>query len=655
MTKTYFVAGDPDLTPYSPEDKINLLGGKGAGLQFMLDGAIQVPPFVTIPTTMYTEYAADPKKTMAKVKAELDAICDYFINIFGYMPLLSVRSGARASMPGMMDTVLNVGLDASTYALWEKKLGEKCVENCYDRLHAMYGETVLGLEKGVHPDLPKAKVQLLKCIEAVFKSWNTERAQIYRKMNNIPDDWGTAVTVQAMVFGNYNEKSCSGVLFTRNPDTGLAKVTGEFLVNAQGEDVVAGTVTPQKLEEMSDWNDAVYQELMNTVLHLETQKRDVQDVEFTVQDGKLYILQTRNAKRSAMAAITIAMDMWAEGMLTPEEAIKRVTIKDFDNCQMPVIDPKFKGTPLFTGIPACSGVVQGVVVTTAKAAIDCQQPCILVTEETTPDDIGGMIAAKGVLTMAGGATSHAAVVARGMNKPCVVGLCQDIELFKEGMTITIDGATGNVYFVEVPVIAPSESAVLNQFKDMLWGQVQASPIGGKNSKLLRVADLCVLGFEDKVTVMAQRIAATTGEVYVDMRNDSLSDMEEGFYACFRVKEEATWSSVMGGESDTLLKALADEIRVNQPKRVKDVIFISGGKAEGFKVVAPANTLVEVIMAEGEVLLAKDKITDKQALNKLLKMRDCSDAHKLSVISVGELLPGSKSFISESTLIATLLN
>jgi pyruvate,orthophosphate dikinase len=245
---------------------------------------------------------------MKKIKDEMANVFEFFTEKFGYMPLLSVRSGARASMPGMMDTILNVGLTSANFPAWVERLGQDCADNCSHRLTDMYGSTVLGygpqMISDTAPFVPEsAEEQVLNCIEAVFKSWDNDRAKFYRKMNNIPEDWGTAVTVQAMVFGNLNENSGTGVLFTRNPDSGENVITGEFLANAQGEDVVAGTATPLPLSQLTLWNKKVSAELLETVAKLEYLKSEVQDVEFTIQDGQLYILQTRNAKRSAKAAV----------------------------------------------------------------------------------------------------------------------------------------------------------------------------------------------------------------------------------------------------------------------------------------------------------------------------------------------------------------
>jgi pyruvate,orthophosphate dikinase len=477
----FLTEDSPEVQGLDAKASAELLGGKGAGLMFMASNGVNVPPFVVFPTTLCVEYMKAPKTTMKKVAGSLKALTQRMTKEFGYMPLLSVRSGARVSMPGMMDTVLNVGLTPSNISQWEKRMGNsECVIDSFKRLITMYGNVVRGfdrkaLEKDSLPEaldtykrlageeFPGANDQLLTSIEAVFKSWGNERAKVYRKMNNIPESWGTAVVVQAMVFGNMNDQSGTGVLFTRNPDTGENIVVGEFLVNAQGEDVVAGTRTPMPLTQMLSWNKEVSEQLIAEVTKLEDLKKDAQDVEFTIQDGKLFILQTRNAKRSARAAVRIAYEMQEAGELEEPEALARVSERELDLSELPTIDPKFKASPTVKGIPACAGVKTGVVALSCAEAIELAKTgvkAILVTEETTPDDIKGMVASVGVLTMTGGSTSHAAVVARSMNLTCVVGLGDEHRhLFKSGQVISIDGSTGNVWLCEVPVIGGSNPLV----------------------------------------------------------------------------------------------------------------------------------------------------------------------------------------------------
>lgn len=471
-------------TEMSPE----VLGGKGAGLVWMAANGFRTPPGIILPVEVWQLYKAKPKSAMKQVEELIEPWLLKLKQHFGYMPLLSVRSGARVSCPGMMDTILNVGLDSTTESFWRKKMGDAAYEDSFHRLVVMYGNVVHGIPrqqlenapissvvseftKASKEPFPMARKQLLCSVEAVFKSWDNERAKFYRKLNNIPDEWGTACVIQAMVFGNLNDNSGTGVLFTRNPDSGLAKITGDFLPNAQGEDVVAGTVTPADLHEdkivminekpvtvqsMSSWNPEVYQELLTSAMKLEQLRKDVQDIEFTVQDGVLYMLQTRSAKRSALASLVIAHDMLDEGLLSEEEVVSRVPMVALDKAVQPTISPEFSSPPWATGLPACSGIVSGRVVYSAEEAASAKDPVILVAEETTPDDIAGMYKAVGVLTLKGGYTSHAAVVMRGMNKPCIVALGMAIEDFKAGVPygtkLSMDGSTGNVWKEEVPIV-----------------------------------------------------------------------------------------------------------------------------------------------------------------------------------------------------------
>ena len=482
--------------------QFELLGGKGANLCEMTKLGLPIPEGIIIPTTLCVEYMeAEPVQSIqndiieaATVEALTwmgDSNCD----------LVSVRSGARISMPGMMDTILNVGMVSENLPKWVEELGPQAAYDCYRRLIQMYGEVVAGIPAECFADIlasvkckkygldnppefdsemsVKHLVRLIErykeeyvnfvgsafpdnvndqmsgAIEAVFKSWNGARAIAYRKAHKIPDDWGTAVIVQRMVYGNRNDKSCAGVLFSRNPATGEKGLMGEFLPNAQGEDVVAGIRTPISFAKLAKWNLSTWEQLVKIAIDMENHYKDMQDMEFTVENGKLWILQTRNGKRSAMAAFKIAHDMVNEELITKAEAIKRVTGKQYAVLKRPQIDPSFKTAPNVTGIPASNGIVSGIAVFSKEAAIKCKENCILVREETTPDDFPGMMVAKGILTTTGGATSHAAVVARGMDKACVVGASElNIgTMIKEGQTVTLDGNTGRVWIgMEVPVL-----------------------------------------------------------------------------------------------------------------------------------------------------------------------------------------------------------
>lgn len=441
----------------------DLLGGKGAGLAHMSKMGLPVPAGFTIPTTYCVEYmAASPAKKEALLNSLTGVAIAEFQSLKSLMKrpiLVSVRSGARVSMPGMMDTILNVGLTSNTADEIEKLLGSKCALDCAKRLGEMWAKTV------GQPLPDTLEGQLRGAIKAVFESWNSERAVEYRKIHNIPNDSGTAVTIQVMVYGNLSEQSCSGVLFTRDPSTGSPQVVGEFLPNAQGEDVVAGTHTPLNLaESMPAWNSEVCTELLSMAFQLEESYRDMQDIEFTVEHGKLYLLQTRSAKRSAAASFKVATDLVAEGTITKAEAIKRVSGKQYLSLSRPVLDPKFSTPATATGLAASPGLVSGVAVLSSKDAKASKVPCILVAEETTPDDLPGMNASVGMLTYKGGMTSHAAVVARGMDKACVVGL-HDLDVkIKAGDVVTLDGSSGRVWVnVPVPIVAgaiPTEARTL---------------------------------------------------------------------------------------------------------------------------------------------------------------------------------------------------
>ncbi len=519
----------------------NLLGGKGANLAEMCSLGLPVPPGFTITTELCTAYYENNKQYPADLEAQIVAALSKIEKAldkkFGDAtnPLLvSVRSGARASMPGMMDTVLNLGLNDKTVEGLAKKSGnERFAYDSYRRFIQMYSDVVLGVDhyhfeelldlkkedKGVSQDTDlnandlkelvasyKAKVQeelgkafpqdvkeqLWGAIDAVFGSWMNNRAITYRKLHEIPESWGTAVNVQSMVFGNMGQDCATGVAFTRDPSTGDNEFYGEYLVNAQGEDVVAGIRTPQQItvhgkkkndsnlpcmeEEMPD----VYKELVKVYHRLEKHYRDMQDIEFTVQDRKLWILQTRNGKRTAAAAIRIASDMVSEGIIDKEEAIKRIDPASLDQLLHPTLDPKAHRRVIDRGLPASPGAASGSVVFNAEDAefkAANGEKVVLVRIETSPEDIHGMHAAEGILTARGGMTSHAAVVARGMGKPCVSGagglridyktkICKvgTVEI-KEGDIITINGSSGEVILGEVPTIQPNLSGDFAQIME----------------------------------------------------------------------------------------------------------------------------------------------------------------------------------------------
>jgi pyruvate, orthophosphate dikinase len=491
-----------------------LLGGKGIGLAEMTGMGVPVPAGFTITTDACRAYMASrklPDGLEQEVDEHVRRLEERTGKQFGSHddPLLvSVRSGAAVSMPGMMDTILNLGLnDEATEGLAARTENARFAYDSYRRLIQMFGEVVDGIDahlfesalsslkqvRGVQQDTElsaddlrelagtfkqiyreaageefagDARAQLLRAVRAVFESWDTPRAQVYRRAHGIPDDLGTAVNVVQMVFGNKGDRSGTGVAFTRNPSTGESGLYGEFLADAQGEDVVAGIRTPQPIETMRDSLPKAFEQLVDTMRRLEEHYRDMQDIEFTVEDERLYLLQTRSAKRTAAAALKAAVAMVDERLITREEAIGRIDPAQLDQLLHPMIDPNAVLEVAAKGLNASPGAASGGIVFDADTAVERAKngPVILVRYETTPDDIHGMIAADGILTVHGGMTSHAAVVARGMGKPCVAS-CDDLTLdtgsatiggrtLNEGDTITIDGGTGEVFVGEVPLVPP---------------------------------------------------------------------------------------------------------------------------------------------------------------------------------------------------------
>ena len=494
-----------------------LLGGKGIGLAEMTQLGVPVPAGFTITTDACRAYLREGglpeglEDEVARHIAVLEQKTGKRFGDAGDPLLVSVRSGAAVSMPGMMDTILNLGLnDAAVEGLARTTENARFARDSYRRLVQMYGGVVDGIdghrfeqalgelkrERGVQQDVDlsaddlsrlietfeqiyrhetaadfpqDAREQLRRAVLAVFQSWGNPRAQVYRRTYGIPDDIGTAVNVVQMVFGNKGDRSATGVCFTRDPSTGETGLYGEYLVNAQGEDVVAGIRTPQPIEEMRERLPDAFEELLQTMARLEQHYRDMQDIEFTIEDGRLYLLQTRSAKRTAAAAVKAAVDMTAEGLITRDEAIVRIDPASLDQLLHPMLDPAAEFEVAARGLNASPGAACGAIVLDADTAEErgkAGESVILVGWETTPDDIHGMIQAKGVLTAHGGMTSHAAVVARGMGKPCVAG-CEGLEIDRssktvriggrelhEGDTITIDGGTGRVIVGEVPLVPP---------------------------------------------------------------------------------------------------------------------------------------------------------------------------------------------------------
>ena len=513
-------------------DMRNLLGGKGANLAEMTNIGMPVPQGFTITTEACTQYYEDGERINDDIQAQIMEYIDKLEKITGKKfgdlenPLLvSVRSGARASMPGMMDTILNLGLNEQVVEVIAKQSNNpRWAWDCYRRFIQMYSDVVMEVgkkyfeqlidemkeKKGVTQDVEldaddlktlanqfkaeyKEKIgadfpsdpkeQLMGAIKAVFRSWNNPRAIVYRRMNDIPGSWGTAVNVQSMAFGNMGDDCGTGVAFTRNPATGEKKLMGEFLTNAQGEDVVAGVRTPMPIQEMAEKFPEAFAQFTDVCKKLEDHYRDMQDMEFTVEHGKLYMLQTRNGKRTAAAALKIACDLVDEGMIDEKKAVAMIDPRNLDTLLHPQFDPDAlkKATPIATALPASPGAACGKIVFTADDAKEWAargEKVCLVRLETSPEDIEGMVASQGILTVRGGMTSHAAVVARGMGTCCVSG-CGAIKMdeenkkfeldgktYQEGDWISLDGSTGNIYGEAIPTVDASISGEFGRI--MAW-------------------------------------------------------------------------------------------------------------------------------------------------------------------------------------------
>ena len=512
-------------------DMRNLLGGKGANLAEMTNLGLPIPQGFTVTTEACTDYYNNGRAISEDIQQQIfTALADLEKKQgkkFGDTenPLLvSVRSGARASMPGMMDTILNLGLNDVAVEGFAKKTGNpRFAYDSYRRFIQMFSDVVMEVPKSLFErvldeikaakqvkfdmeltaeDLQEViarfkaiykdkmgeefpqdpKVQLMEAVKAVFRSWDNERAIVYRRMNDIPGDWGTAVNVQAMVFGNMGETSGTGVAFTRNPSTGAKGIYGEYLINAQGEDVVAGIRTPQPITKLEQDLPECYKQFMEIAMKLEAHYRDMQDMEFTIENGKLFFLQTRNGKRTAQAALQIACDLVDEGMITPQEAVTRIEAKSLDQLLHPTFDPEAlkAGEVIGQALPASPGAAAGKVYFTAedaKQAHEQGERVVLVRLETSPEDIEGMHASEGILTVRGGMTSHAAVVARGMGTCCVSG-CGDIAIneddkvfelggytFHEGDYISLDGSTGKIYKGDIKTMEASVSGNFGRIMD----------------------------------------------------------------------------------------------------------------------------------------------------------------------------------------------
>ena len=576
----FFDEGDGSMT--------DLLGGKGAGLAEMTRAGLPVPQGFIITTAACLDFYRDGRKYPSGLDAQVERSMRELEQRTGKRfgdvadPLLvSVRSGARVSMPGMMDTILNLGLnDRTVVGLAKLTSNERFAWDAYRRFIMMFAEVVLGIEKehfdelieqrkrelGVesdpqvdaaswrtlsenfkavvhersgHPFPQDVSEQLRLAIQAVFDSWNSRRAIDYRRFNKISDEWGTAVSVVEMVFGNMGDDSGTGVAFTRDPNTGEHVLFGEYLTNAQGEDVVAGTRTPEKIADLKRTQPEIYRQFDDIAQRLEQHYRDMQDIEFTVERGKLYMLQTRSAKRSAEAAVRIALAMVSEGLIDEKTALSRVAAESLDQLFHARLDPKTRIDVAAKGLNASPGAAAGQIVFTADDAVAWKEQgkdTILVRVETTPDDVHGMIASRGVLTAKGGATSHAAVVARGMGKPCVAG-CEALEIdrrnkvlridereFHEGDWLTIDGSTGNVIvgklaLIDAPTTLPDWLATFLSWADKLrrlevWANAdtpedarKARELGAEGIGLCRTEHMFMQ--PDRLPIVQQMIMANT--------------------------------------------------------------------------------------------------------------------------------------------------
>ena len=600
------------------ENMRELLGGKGANLAQMTRLGMPVPQGFTISTEACTRYYDDGKKIAPEIEAEIYEYLAKMEEINGKKfgdpknPLLvSVRSGARASMPGMMDTILNLGLNdevaAGMIAGNPDPKFERFVYDSYRRFIQMFSDVVMEISKktfeviideikdrkGVKNDIDldvndmkelvkrfkeyykeqkgtdfptDPKTQMMEAVKAVFRSWDNPRANVYRRMNDIPYSWGTAVNVQPMVFGNLNENSGTGVAFTRDPATGEKALFGEYLINAQGEDVVAGVRTPSKIDQLKQDMPQVYEQFATIAQNLENHYKDMQDMEFTIENGKLYMLQTRNGKRTAAAALKIAVDLVDEGMITEEEAVLRVDPKQLDALLHPQFDAKALKTaaPVGAGLAASPGAACGKVVFTAEDAkewADKGEKVVLVRLETSPEDIEGMAAAQGILTVRGGMTSHAAVVARGMGTCCVSG-CGEITMhaeekyfelggkkYNEGDYISLDGSTGKIYGEAVPTVEATISGDFDRF--MKWADAartlkvrtnadtprdtaQAVKFGAEGIGLCRTEHMFFEG--DRIKAMREMIVAKDVETRKKALAKILPYQQGDFEEMYRVLE-----------------------------------------------------------------------------------------------------------------------
>ena len=693
-----------------------LLGGKGANLAEMTGLGMPVPQGFTISTEACTQYYEDGEKINDEIMTQ---IMEYIVKMeeitgkkFGDLenPLLvSVRSGSRASMPGMMDTILNLGLNEEVVEVMAAKSGNpRWAYDCYRRFIQMYSDVVMEVgkkyfeelidkmkvAKGVTQDVDltaddlkelatqfkaeyKAKIgsdfpsdpkeQLMGAVKAVFRSWNNPRAIVYRRMNDIPGSWGTAVNVQSMAFGNMGDDCGTGVAFTRNPATGEKKLMGEFLTNAQGEDVVAGVRTPMPIQEMEQKFPEAFAQFVDVCQKLENHYRDMQDMEFTVENGKLYMLQTRNGKRTAAAALKIACDLVDEGMISPKEAVSMIDPRNLDTLLHPQFDPAAlkAATPVATALPASPGAACGKIVFTAedaKAWAERGEKVCLVRLETSPEDIEGMVAAQGILTVRGGMTSHAAVVARGMGTCCVSG-CGAIKMdeenkkfelggrtYVEGDWISLDGSTGNIYGEAIPTV---DASIAGEFgRIMAWADEfrqlkvrtnadnprdtkQARTFGAEGIGLCRTEHMFFEG--ERIRAIREMICSDT----VEQREAALAKIEpmqqgdfeamyealEGYPMTVRFLDPPLHEFVPTEESDIELLAK------DQGKSIEDIKAIIAGLHEFNPMMGHRGCRLAVTYPE--IAAMQTRAVIKAALNVQAKHPDWNMVPEIMIPLVGE--------------------
>lgn len=642
----------------------DLLGGKGANLAEMKRLGLPVPDGFTLTTEACIEYLKHgskvPEALSEQLNSQLAAFSQRTEKSFSseeQLLLVSVRSGAKISMPGMMDTILNLGLnDDNVKKLAAKTNDARFAYDCYRRLLQMFGEVVYGIPmnafdtyfnayktqheyqndadipaeglqeicehfKGVYLDevykpFPQEPFdQLTEAIEAVFKSWDNDRARVYRELNEIPHDIGTAVNIQEMVFGNSGERSGTGVAFTRNPVTGEAKLFGEYLLNAQGEDVVAGIRTPKDIESLKDQMPHVHQQFVDLSQRLETHYKDMQDIEFTIENEQLYILQTRNGKRTANAAIHIAVDLVEEGVITKEEAVMNVEVKSIDQ----LLHPNFDKTALDhasviskLGLPASPGAASGKIVfsaETAKIQFEQGESVILMRPETSPEDIEGMVASEAIVTTHGGMTSHAAVVARGMGKCCVTG-CSDLEInvvdkvvnypggtLHEGDMISVDGAQGDIYVGEVETMKAERSEAFEQF--MEWSDGVAKLDVRMNAETPQDIQAGYQFGAKGIGLVRTEHMFFGPERLVEMRRFILSDTQDKRIAALneiKQYQRADFEEILklSGERPTIIRLLDPPLHEFLPKSTEEKSSVAG------QLNVPVKTLEQYIENLNEV-------------------------------------------------------